>query len=101
MLSEMSCPLVLAVPNQNHRLTHSHNDEQIILCSLVGSHKFKPKSQYNCLLYGITLRTDSNSYFVQNIQSQYKFCFNAFTAALLKSCNAIFLTRLCSASAPN
>ena len=49
MLAEIRCPLVLGVPNQNHRRTDSHNDEQIILCSLAGSHKFKPKSQYNVL----------------------------------------------------
>ena len=56
MLAEIRCPLVLAVPpgvggaeqkSQTHRCTDSHNDEQTILCSLVGSHKFKPKSQYN------------------------------------------------------
>ena len=46
ILAEIRCPLVLAVPNQSHRLTYSHNDEQIILCSMEGSHKFKPKSQY-------------------------------------------------------
>ena len=39
-----SFPLVLAVPNQNHRSTDAQN--QLIHCSLVGSHKFKPKSQY-------------------------------------------------------
>ncbi len=47
MLAEIRCPLVLAMPNQNHRRTDSHNDAQIISCSLVGSHKFKPNSQYN------------------------------------------------------
>ena len=26
--------------------SQTHNDEQMILCGLVGSHKFKPKSQY-------------------------------------------------------
>ena len=45
MLAEIRCPLVLAVPNQNHRSTDAQN--QLIHCSLVGSHKFKPKSQYN------------------------------------------------------
>ena len=45
MLAEIRCPLVLAVPNQNHRSPDAQN--QLIHCSLVGSHKFKPKSQYN------------------------------------------------------
>ena len=45
MLAEIRCPLVLAVPNQNHRSTDAQN--QLIHCSLVGSHKFKPKSQYD------------------------------------------------------
>ena len=30
--------------SQTDRSTDWHNDEQIILCSLVGSHKFKPKA---------------------------------------------------------
>ena len=42
--SWIRCPLVLAVPNQNHRRTDAQN--QLIHCSLVGYHKFKPKSQY-------------------------------------------------------
>ena len=53
MLAEIRCPLVLAVPNQNHRCTYSDNDEQIILCRLVGSHKFKPKSQYNGCVFNV------------------------------------------------
>ena len=65
MLAEIRCPLVLAVSNQNNRRTDSHNDEQIILCSLVGSHKFKPKSQYNSILskqhvYIITVLVDQS-----------------------------------------
>ena len=47
MLAEIRCPVVLAVPNQNHRSTDAQN--QLIHCSVVGSHKFKPKSQYKLL----------------------------------------------------
>ena len=48
MLAEIRLPLVLSVPNQNHRSTDAQN--QLMHCSLVGSHKFKPKSQYNAHL---------------------------------------------------
>ena len=44
MLAEIRCPLVLVVPNHGQTVTDAQN--QLIVCSLVGSHKFKPKSQY-------------------------------------------------------
>ena len=52
MLADIRFPLVLAVPNQNQERTKAQTrlmtdaQNQLIVCSLVGSHKFKPKSQY-------------------------------------------------------
>ena len=57
MLAEIRCPLVLAVPNQNHGRTEAQNrlmtdaQNQLIVCSLVGSHKIKLKSQYKANNY--------------------------------------------------
>ena len=42
MLSEIRCPLVLAGAGPR-----TEAQTQLIVYSLVGSHKFKPKSQYN------------------------------------------------------
>ena len=44
MLAEIRCPLVLAGAGPR-----TEAQTQLIDCSLVGSHKFKPKSQYKLL----------------------------------------------------
>ena len=56
MLAEIRCSLVLAVPNQNNRITDLH------LCCLVGSHKLKPKSQYNPSVYSKTGKVFSSEF---------------------------------------
>ena len=61
MLAEIRCPLVLAGAGPR-----TEAQTQLIVCYLVGYHKFKPKSQYNtsvqCTLFcGISMESNNRS----------------------------------------